>query len=123
MSKFTKRYKEHILRYGMAFIQDIFANPTHGQDVDYMKLKDAELHTMMGYDKKNRIFVIYSADNDDHEWFVFTRERPMHALEAAGQTEAPGYYDVDHRCIMKYEDVSEDVRAVCKHMHKECEAD
>ena len=64
-----------------------------------------------------------SADNDDHEWFVFTRERPMHALEAAGQTEAPGYYDVDHRCIMKREDVAADVLAVCKHMHKECEAD
>lgn len=123
MSRFTKRYKGHILRYGMAFIQDIFANPTHGQEVDYAKLKDAELHTMMAYDKKNRIFVIYSADNDDNEWFVFTRERPMLALEAAGTTQAPGYYDSDHKVIMKKEDVAADVILLCDHMHTECEAD
>lgn len=123
MSKFTKRYKEHILRYGMAFIQDIFANPTHGQDIDYAKLDGAELHTMMAYDKKNRIFVIYSADNDNHEWFVYTRERPMTALEAAGQTEAPGYYDVDHKCVMPFDAVDDVIKEICKHMNKECEAD
>lgn len=122
MSKlFTRRYKEHIERYGMAFIQDIFANPTHNQDIDYCKLNGAELHTMMGYDKKNRIFVIYSADNDDHEWFFFTRERPMMALKFVGSKEAPGYYDVDHDVQVTTVDL--DVMAICKHMHRECEAD
>jgi len=122
MSKlFTRRYKEHIERYGLAFIQDVFMHPTHDQKIDYMKLAGAELHTMMGYDKEHRIFVIYSADNDDHEWFFYTRERPMLALKFVGSKEEPGTYDVDHN--VKVDVVDDDVAAVCKLLHKECEAD
>lgn len=122
MSRFTRRYKEHIQRYAGAFIQDIFANPSHHtQEVEYAKLDGAELHTMMAYDKKNRVFIIYSADNDDHEWFVFTRKMPSMASRYVGQNDIPGYYDCDTGTT--YMQAPPDVAEACKRMREECEAD
>lgn len=120
MSAFTRRYKEHIHRYGLAFIQDMFSNPTHQQDVDYAKLDGAERHTMFGYDKKNRVFVVYSADNDNNVYYIYTRRSPMTALTALDDAK-PGYYNADDK--EQFETPPEDVGAMCKHMHVECKDD
>ena len=123
MSKFTDRYKKQIEKYGRAFINDRFANPTHQQSVDYTKLTGAELHTMMAYDKANHSFIIYAADNDDHEWFLFTRRRPMLALKEFATVDAPGYYDMDTNKLVPSMWVPNDIKTICDTMHTECEAD
>lgn len=120
MSQFTRRYKEHVERYGRAFIQDVFASPQN-QAVDYCKLENAELHTMMAYDKALCVFVIYCRDNDDREWVLYTRRRPMNALKAMDSAPMGKYYDVDND--KGFDDMPPEITEALKVMRTECAYD